>query len=100
MELHHKPVLDAHSRHFRGEHRVIRDAVHLHDVEAARAAMKTHLSAVIPDVERLRRQYPHFFLRDEAGPALTSTAPRLLPPSRRSGRARPARPGTHAGETR
>jgi DNA-binding GntR family transcriptional regulator len=55
------PVLGRMS-HVIGEHTEIRDAVERHDVEAARAAMKIHLSAVIPDVDRLRLQYPHYFV--------------------------------------
>jgi GntR family transcriptional regulator, rspAB operon transcriptional repressor len=47
--------------HVIGEHRVILDAIARHDVKAARAAMRSHLSAVIPDVARLSRHYPHFF---------------------------------------
>jgi GntR family transcriptional regulator, rspAB operon transcriptional repressor len=44
-----------------GEHEVIRNAVARHDVEGARAAMRSHLSVVIPDVDRLRLQYPGYF---------------------------------------
>jgi GntR family transcriptional regulator, rspAB operon transcriptional repressor len=54
------PVLGR-MEHVIGEHHVIRDAVSRHDVEAARTAMRIHLSAVIPDVERLRLQFPQFF---------------------------------------
>lgn len=43
------------------EHRLIRDAIAAHDVEAARAAMMHHLSAVIPDVDELRARYPDYF---------------------------------------
>ncbi|CDM63286.1 MULTISPECIES: GntR family transcriptional regulator [Rhizobium] len=43
------------------EHGLIRDAVAAHDVEAARAAMMHHLSAVIPDVDELRVRYPDYF---------------------------------------
>lgn len=43
------------------EHKVIRDAIAAHDVEAARAAMLHHLSAVIPDVAELRARYPDYF---------------------------------------
>lgn len=45
-----------------GEHEVIRQAIADHDVTAARAAMKSHLNAVIPDVDRLRVQYPDYFV--------------------------------------
>ncbi|WP_018901285.1 GntR family transcriptional regulator [Rhizobium sp. 2MFCol3.1] len=44
-----------------GEHAIIRDAIAAHDVEAARAAMTHHLSAVIPDVAELRTRYPDYF---------------------------------------
>jgi DNA-binding GntR family transcriptional regulator len=44
------------------EHRLVRDAIGDHDVPAAREAMKTHLSVVIPDVAWLRRQYPDYFI--------------------------------------
>ena len=44
------------------EHEIIRDAIASHDAAAARAAMKSHLSAVIPDVDRLRLQYPDYFV--------------------------------------
>ncbi|CAN7702952.1 GntR family transcriptional regulator [Rhizobium sp. LjRoot258] len=43
------------------EHALIRDAIAAHDVEAARAAMMHHLSAVIPDVDELRARYPDYF---------------------------------------
>lgn len=49
-------------RHVVGEHDVIRDAIGCHDVSAARAAMKSHLSAVIPDAVRLQLQYPDYFV--------------------------------------
>jgi DNA-binding GntR family transcriptional regulator len=45
-----------------GEHVPIRDAIARRDAAAARAAMHEHLNAVIPDVERLRRQNPTFFV--------------------------------------
>lgn len=45
-----------------GEHELLRDAVVRRDVEAARAAMKAHLSVVVPDVDRLRLQYPDYFV--------------------------------------
>ena len=45
-----------------GEHEIIRNAIADHDAVAARAAMKSHLSAVIPDVDRLRLQYPDYFV--------------------------------------
>ena len=49
-------------RHVVGEHDVIRDAIARHDIPAARAAMKSHLSVVIPDVDRLQLQYPDYFV--------------------------------------
>jgi len=55
------PVLGR-MEHVIGEHQIIRDAIARRDVEAARAAMTTHLSAVIPDVQRLRHQYPQYFV--------------------------------------
>jgi len=48
--------------HVIGEHQTIRDAVAAHDVAAACASMKVHLSAVIPDVELLRETYPDCFV--------------------------------------
>jgi GntR family transcriptional regulator, rspAB operon transcriptional repressor len=45
-----------------GEHQTIRDAIAQRDEPAARHAMHDHLSAVIPDIERLRRQNPNFFV--------------------------------------
>lgn len=48
--------------HVIGEHVIIRDAIAAHEVEAACAAMKIHLSAVIPDVEQLRDTYPDCFI--------------------------------------
>jgi DNA-binding GntR family transcriptional regulator len=45
-----------------GEHLVIRDAIAHHDVGSAGAAMREHLSAVILDLEHLRRQNPNFFI--------------------------------------
>jgi DNA-binding GntR family transcriptional regulator len=44
------------------EHLVIRDAVADHDVAAAGAAMREHLSKVILDLDRLQRQNPEFFV--------------------------------------
>jgi len=44
------------------EHQAVRDAIRTHDVRAARAAMKAHLSVVLPDVDRLRGQYPDYFV--------------------------------------
>jgi DNA-binding GntR family transcriptional regulator len=43
------------------EHILIRDAIAAHDLQAARAAMTHHLSAVIPDVAELRTRYPDYF---------------------------------------
>ncbi|WP_246088779.1 GntR family transcriptional regulator [Phreatobacter stygius] len=44
------------------EHALIRDAIAAHDVTAARAAMHKHLSAVIPDTEKLRSTFPDSFV--------------------------------------
>lgn len=43
------------------EHVTIRNAIAVHDVEGARAAMMHHLSAVIPDVAELRIMHPNYF---------------------------------------
>jgi len=48
--------------HVIAEHRRIREGIATHDVEAASAAMREHLSVVIPDVAWLRRQYPDYFI--------------------------------------
>lgn len=45
-----------------GEHQAIRHAIATGDAAAARAAMNGHLSAVIPDVDRLRLDHPQFFI--------------------------------------
>jgi GntR family transcriptional regulator, rspAB operon transcriptional repressor len=45
-----------------GEHLIIRNAIARRDEASASAAMREHLNAVIPDVERLRRQNPNFFV--------------------------------------
>lgn len=44
------------------EHRAIRDAVAAVDPDAAQAAMRAHLSVVIPDVARLQQQHPGYFV--------------------------------------
>ncbi|MGN8115470.1 GntR family transcriptional regulator [Labrys sp. 22185] len=44
------------------EHSFIRDAIARRDVEVASRAMKAHLSAVVPDIDRLRVQYPDYFV--------------------------------------
>ena len=44
-----------------GEHVIIRDGIAARDPAAARAAMMTHLSAVIPDIDLLVEQYPDYF---------------------------------------
>jgi len=49
-----KPVL--------AEHRTIRDAIAAHDEDAAGAAMREHLRAVIPDIAQLRTRFPEHFL--------------------------------------
>jgi GntR family transcriptional regulator, rspAB operon transcriptional repressor len=43
------------------EHRAIRDAVASGAPAAAQAAMARHLGVVLPDLERLRREYPNYF---------------------------------------
>lgn len=43
------------------EHRVIADAIGAGDAEAARAAMRTHLGAVLPDARRLAETHPDYF---------------------------------------
>ncbi|WP_425453188.1 GntR family transcriptional regulator [Bosea caraganae] len=45
-----------------GEHVLVRDAIASRDVEAARAAMQAHLNVVLPDVDRLRIEYPNYFV--------------------------------------
>ncbi|MBW4022338.1 MAG: GntR family transcriptional regulator [Proteobacteria bacterium] len=44
------------------EHRVIRDAIATGSATVAQAAMTRHLRVVIPDLERLRREYPDYFV--------------------------------------
>jgi DNA-binding GntR family transcriptional regulator len=44
------------------EHRIIRNAIEIHDVPAACAAMKQHLNAVIPDIDELRKSHPGSFV--------------------------------------
>jgi DNA-binding GntR family transcriptional regulator len=44
------------------EHELVRDAIARHDVEAAREAMRAHLNVVIPDLYRLRVEYPNYFV--------------------------------------
>lgn len=43
------------------EHHAIRDAISARDVHAAREAMKHHLSAVLPDIDELRKSRPDYF---------------------------------------
>jgi DNA-binding GntR family transcriptional regulator len=43
------------------EHRAIRDAIAARNAAAAQAAMTRHLSVVLPDLERLRHEYPDYF---------------------------------------
>lgn len=43
------------------EHRQIRDAIAVHDAQAARETMLRHLGAVIPDIEELRLRHPDYF---------------------------------------
>lgn len=45
-----------------GEHAPIRDAIARHDIEAARAAMKAHLAVMRVDIDRLRLEYPDYFV--------------------------------------
>ena len=45
-----------------GEHEPIRDAIARHEVEVARAAMKTHLAVMRLDIDRLRLEYPNYFV--------------------------------------
>lgn len=44
------------------EHELVRDAIARHDVEAAREALRAHLNVVIPDLDRLRVEYPDYFV--------------------------------------
>lgn len=43
------------------EHRAIRMAIAARDAEGAEAAMRAHLSVLLPDVAALRTQYPAYF---------------------------------------
>lgn len=45
-----------------GEHQRVRDAIAGHDVEGARDALKAHLNVFIPDLDRLRVEYPDYFV--------------------------------------
>lgn len=47
--------------HVIAEHRVIADAIERRDVSAARAAMRAHLGAVLPDAQLLARTHPDYF---------------------------------------
>lgn len=44
------------------EHRAIRDAIAASSAAAAQAAMTTHLGVVLPDLARLRREFPDYFV--------------------------------------
>ncbi|SHO66431.1 DNA-binding transcriptional regulator, GntR family [Pseudoxanthobacter soli DSM 19599] len=44
------------------EHAVIRDCIAAGDAEGAKAAMDGHVSAVIPDIEKLRGRSPDYFV--------------------------------------
>lgn len=44
------------------EHQTIRNAIMAHDAAAAITAMKRHLTAVIPDVKKLRDSNPDYFV--------------------------------------
>lgn len=48
--------------HVIAEHKIIRNAIESHDVAAACAAMKHHLSAVEPDINELRKSNPDLFV--------------------------------------
>lgn len=48
-------------RHVIAEHRMILEAVRRKDRQAAEAAMRVHLSAVLPDAEAVRTQFPSYF---------------------------------------
>jgi len=44
------------------EHKLIRDAIAAKDAPEAIKAMKHHLSAVLPDIDELRKSHPDFFV--------------------------------------
>ena len=44
------------------EHKLIRDAIAANDAPEALKAMKHHLSAVLPDINELRKSHPDFFV--------------------------------------
>ncbi|MGU3575575.1 GntR family transcriptional regulator [Brucellaceae bacterium C25G] len=44
------------------EHKYIRDAIAAKDATEAAKAMKQHLSAVLPDIDELRKTHPDFFI--------------------------------------
>ncbi len=48
--------------HVVAEHGAILEAIRLRDIQAARAALDDHLSALLPDVEALRGTYPGYFV--------------------------------------
>jgi DNA-binding GntR family transcriptional regulator len=43
------------------EHRIIADAIEAGDAQSARAAMRAHLGAVLPDARRLAQTHPDYF---------------------------------------
>jgi DNA-binding GntR family transcriptional regulator len=45
-----------------GEHRAILEACRARDEKAAQAALRAHLSAVVPDAETIRKTYPDYFV--------------------------------------
>lgn len=48
--------------HVIAEHKIIRNAIEIHDVASACAGMKQHLSAVEPDINELRKSNPDSFV--------------------------------------
>lgn len=44
------------------DHLTIRNTIMAHDAKSAIAAMKKHLTTVIPDVKKLRESYPDYFV--------------------------------------
>ncbi|MEF2072441.1 GntR family transcriptional regulator [Consotaella aegiceratis] len=44
------------------EHERIREAIARNDIDGSRTAMESHLNALAPNVDRLRTQYPDYFI--------------------------------------